>query len=390
MRPALILSTHTTGYGVIRSLGCMGVPVFAMYYSPKDMGYLSKYVNGSIAAPHPERHEDEFISLLVKYGGRLDGAILIPADDETLSVVSRHKNELEEYYTVACPEWDITKKFIDKRYTYSLAESVGVPVPFTVVPQSASEAEKYGREIGYPCLVKPCQSHTYFEKFKIKSVIAENSAMMLEAYNQSMSAGIDVMLQEFIPGSDASGVNYNSYFWNDTPLVEFTAEKCRLSPPTLGIPRVAVSKDIPEVMQMGRKVLQALRYYGYSCTEFKKDARDGIYKFLEVNGRHNRSNLLAMRCGINFPWIEYKHLMEGQIPSQYSFKCGVYWIDEFKDITGNFVHFLQERYSLAQYIVPYFHPHVFANFDMGDVKPFFKRLKDIVFIVAKSISHAHS
>ena len=29
----------------------------------------------------------------------------------------------------------------------------------------------------------------------------------------------------------------------------------------------------------------------------KRDARDGRYKLLEINARHNMSSLLAVRCG---------------------------------------------------------------------------------------------
>ncbi|MHC4929380.1 MAG: ATP-binding protein, partial [Planctomycetota bacterium] len=81
----------------------------------------------------------------------------------------------------------------------------------------------------------------------------------------------------------------------------------RLSPPDSGVPSVVISKHIPEVVQAGRKLLKAFDYRGYSCMEFKKDPNDGIYKLMEINARHNRSSLLAVKCGINFPWVEYQH-----------------------------------------------------------------------------------
>jgi D-aspartate ligase len=71
------------------------------------------------------------------------------------------------------------------------------------------------------------------------------------------------------------------------------------------VPSVVISKDINGVIESGRKILQASSYDGYSCTEFKKDIRDGKYKLMEINGRHNHSALLSIRCGINFLLIEY-------------------------------------------------------------------------------------
>jgi predicted ATP-grasp superfamily ATP-dependent carboligase len=383
---AIVLSSHVIGLSVIRALGLSGVPVVAVYYEENDMGYVSKYVQEKIRAPHPEKQESQFISLLKDCATRFGGSLLVPADDATLSAVSRHKSRLENYYIVACPEWKITEQFIDKKYTYALAEAIGIPVPKTITPVSLEELEDYAQSIAYPCIVKPCQSHLYFQQFKTKMVRVENSDQMLQAYKQATEAGIEVMIQELIPGDDTQGANYNSYFYNGEPLVEFTAQKVRLSPPAFGVPRVVISKHIPEIIEPGRKIIQALGYHGYACTEFKKDARDGVYKLMEVNGRHNRSGLLSVRCGINFPWIEYQHLVQGKQPSACSYSTGIYWIDEFNDIFRGAKYRHQERYSLMQYIRPYIKNHIFAVLDGKDLRPFLKRAVDIMRMVLRRIS----
>ncbi len=102
---------------------------------------------------------------------------------------------------------------------------------------------------------------------------------------------------------------------------------------------------------------------------------------MEVKGRHNRSGLLSTRCGINFPWIEYKHLVQGELPSVSKYQTGVYWVDEFKDIIHSAKYQKKERYSLTQHVQPYQKPHIFAVFDMKDPKPFLKRGFDIIKMV---------
>lgn len=372
--PAIILGGHVMGLAVIRALGSMGVPIVVLVSDEKeDMGYVSKYVTEKIPAPHPEKSEDQYIDTLVKLAARFGGGLLIPTSDETLCTISRQKTLLEGHYLVACTEWAITEKFVNKKHTYTLADAIGVPAPKTTVPHSVEDVESYSKTISFPCLVKPCQSHVYEDRFKRKMVRVENLQQMLAAYQEAVDAGLEMMLQEFIPGDDAQGVNYNSYFWNGEPLTEFTAEKVRNAPPQVGSPRVAVSKHIPEALEPGRKILRAMGFYGYSCTEFKKDARDGIYKLMEVNGRHNRSGLLSVHCGINFPWIQYKHLVDGELPSASDFQTGIYWIDIFRDISFSLKYFRKEGYSLSQYIQPYRNPHVFAIFDRHDPKPFIRR-----------------
>lgn len=377
MIPAVVLSSHAVGLAVIRSLGMMGVPITAMYYESQDMGFVSKYVRRRIAVPHPERDEREFLRTVLEHA-EPSRALLIPGDDATLATVSKHKQLLESRYIVACPDAAITEKFITKKYTYQIADSVGVRVPKTMVPQSVDDVEHCATAIGFPCLVKPCQSHRYVELFKRKMVKVTSLDEMRVEYTRAAGAGIEVMIQELIPGGDSQGANYNSYFWDDEPLVEFTAAKVRLSPPAFGIPRVVVSKDIPEIVELGRRVLRGLGFYGYSCMEFKKDVRDGGYTLMEVNGRHNRSGLLALRCGINFPWIEYQHLTGMGLQRPQPAPDGIYWIDEFKDVVESIRCAAEERFSLTDYIRPYLAPHIFATYSHTDPKPFLKRCGDVM------------
>lgn len=376
-RPAVVLACHTTGLSVIRGLGIAGVPILALSYDPMDMGNASRYLKEKGSVSHPERSEAAFLEELLWYAERWGGSVLFPTDDATLAVVSKNKDMLKKRYLVACPEWEITEKFIDKRLTYSLAEGLGIPVPKTLVPRHREEVEEFARSVDYPCLVKPAHSHRYFEAFRKKLEMVADSGELLAAYDEASRVDAEVMIQEYIPGGDSSGVNYNSYVLDGHSLVEFTAEKVRLSPPRFGVPRVVVSKKIGPLAEHSQRLLRAMGFYGFACTEYKKDARDGVYKLMEVNGRHNRSALLAIHCGINFPLIEYDHLVKGDLPRPRDYPEGVYWIDEFRDIGHSLAYFRKEKYGLFNYLRPYLANHVFAVFSWMDPKPFLKRVSDL-------------
>ena len=374
LKPALVLKAHTMAVGIVRALGEMGVPIILFRYDEQDIAHKSRYVKEVIQVPHPEKHEDEFIDILLKQKDRFAGGFLVPSSDETLAVIARHKERLSEYFVVACPDWDIVSRYIEKKHTYRLAEALGVPVPKTVVPTSVEDVERYAADIEFPCLVKPSQSHLFYEQFKRKMVPVQNLNEMIAVYRQAAEYNLEVMLQEIIPGNDDAVVNYNAYAWEGQSLLEFTARHIRNAPPLWGSPRVAQSEWIPEIIESGRKALQSIGFYGYACTEFKRDARDGIYKLMEINGRHNLSGLLAVRCGINFPWLHYRHLMHGEVPLGARFREGVYWIDLTRDVGFSLTHFRQEKYSLSDYLKPYFKPHVFAIWDIRDMKPFIARI----------------
>ncbi|HEX6230476.1 MAG TPA: hypothetical protein VF029_02055 [Actinomycetota bacterium] len=374
--PAIVVSSYTMGLGVIRALGTMGVPVHVVRYDDHDMGHVSRYVRRVYRAPHPVTSEECFVERLVDLGPRIGRGLLVPASDAAVAAISRHRELLERHYLVAAPPWEVTERFLEKERTYELAEQVGVPAPRSFTPRSLADVERFAEVLGFPSLVKPSQGHLFKARFGLKMVEVRDLGQMRSWYRRATDAGLTVMLQELIPGPDAGGANYNAYFWDGEPLAEFTARKVRNSPPRFGSPRVAISELVPEVLEPGRAILRALGLEGFACTEFKRDIRDGIWKLMEVNGRHNLSSLLAVRSGVNFPWIQYRHLVDGEIPRASSQEVGKYWIDLVRDL-GCLPQVRREGYSFAEYMRPYVSPHVFAILDVQDPRPFAVRCKDL-------------
>lgn len=385
MIPAIVLSAHTMALGVVRALGSQQVPVVVVHYDPRDMAHCSRFVVESVAAPHPEREEERFVELLLALSARWPGAVLIPASDETLVVAARHKARLQQHFVVACPDAQTVGKVIDKQLTYPLAAAAGVAVPRTLNPSSLGELRKTAGELLYPCLVKPAQSHRFYARFGCKMFVAADGGELLGYYMQAAAAGLDVMVQEYIPGDDAEVFNYNAYAVGGRPLVEFTARHIRSAPPRYGSPRVVLSLAEPGLLEPGRRVLAALGYTGYACTEFKRDPRDGQFKLMEVNARHNLSTLLAVTCGINFPWLEYRRLAYGETPTASDFQSGVYWIDLTRDLAYSLGYFFSEGLRLGDYLRPYRGDKVWAIYDRNDLRPFVRRVSYLAGHVGRSL-----
>jgi len=121
-----------------------------------------------------------------------------------------------------------------------------------------------------------------------------------------------------------------------------------------------------------------MRFSRYACTEFKRDARDGRLKLMEVNGRHNLSTALAVQCGIDLPWLQYRHLVFGETPVQRPFTEGAYWIDLLRDLGYSFARRGGEQSGLATYLRPYGGPRVFAIPSGDDPMPFVKECAGLV------------
>lgn len=383
-KPVVVLSGHTMALAVVRALGEAGVPVFVLHYDPRDMAHVSRHVKGAFLVPDPNRDEEAFVEAVARHGQRFRGAMLLPASDETTLAVSRWKADLTSHYVVACTDWEVTRNFIEKRRTYELAARAGVATPETVVPATSDEARAFAGRVGFPLLVKPSQSHRFYDRFKRKMTVVGDEAELERHLAEAQGAGLEVLLQEIVPGSDTAVVNYNAYAWHGEALVEFTARQVRKAPPRFGSPRVVVSERIPEVMEPGRAVLRALGFQGFACSEFKRDARDGRYRIVDVNGRPNLSGLLAVRCGINFPLLHYRHLMYGELPSAAGFAEGVYWVDFFRDAGYSVKHFFEEHHAPWTYLGPYLRKHCDAIYDRGDFRPFLVRARYLASSLARA------
>lgn len=385
--PAVVIGTYTMGLGVIRALGKQGIPVIAVYYDRRDMGNHSRYAVEKIKAPHPGEHEPDFIALLEDVGSRYPNSVLFPTSDASLVAISRNKSCLESHFRIASTEWEITQRFIEKKHTYALAEAAGVPIPKTIVPKCLEDVKTYASTAMYPCLVKPNQSHIYKALFHRKMALVKNDRELIDAYSFAEQAAVEVILQEFIPGPDSLGANYNAYFIDSEPVVEFTAQKIRGAPPSTGSPCLVISARIPEIIEPGRKILQAVGFYGFACTEFKKDPRDGVYKLMEVNGRHNLSGLLAVRAGINFPYLHYRHLAYGDLPTGNNYRTGIAWIDLTRDLYFGMKQWAEDPGSIRGFFDPYRRSRTYAILDFKDPLPFAKRLLNFI---TSTISKNHT
>ena len=70
-----------------------------------------------------------------------------------------------------------------------------------------------------------------------------------------------------------------------------------------------------ELAALGRAVALRLPLRGVFKMDFKRDARSGRFRLLEVNARYNLWHYLGARNGVNLPRVAYDYLMHGHRPA---------------------------------------------------------------------------
>ena len=71
-----------------------------------------------------------------------------------------------------------------------------------MVPRTVDEAIAASGPLGFPLLVKPAQSHLYYRAFGRKMARVRDRAELELCYKEATSAGLEVIVQEVIPGHD--------------------------------------------------------------------------------------------------------------------------------------------------------------------------------------------
>ena len=115
------------------------------------------------------------------------------------------------------------------------------------------------------------------------------------------------------------------------PLAVFTGHKLRQYPHAGGSCLAGVSEWRDDLADAALRLLRELRFHGVSQVEFKRDARDGAFRLMEVNARHWKWHGLAAACGVNLSLAAYSDAIGRPFvaPQQVD---GVKWIVVNKDV----------------------------------------------------------
>lgn len=369
------LGCSTGGLAIIRALGKRGLHVVAMSHDPDDIGLYSKYVGETVVCPHPNEQE-AFRDFLIENALRWPNALIIESGDYYALALSQLKDQLSPYYRLITPDWNVLSQFVEKKYTYELAEAAGVPAPKTYYPDTMTSLEEMEEKIAFPCIVKPVRSHEFVARFKVKLFIANTFDELHTQFSRCLEADLPVIIQEIVPGDDKTFERVHIYLnSHGEPSAEVHHTTLRLSPPKYGVMRAGGT--VPPNEEASKLAYQLLDHAGYkkgvAAFQFKRDSRTNELVLIEVNGRIPRSVQIDIACGVDLPWIIYQDIVQdNQLPVE-SYR-EIVWIEFWPDILNAIARDDKRTFKLGEFIRPYFSSNkTFALFEWSDPRPFFKQ-----------------
>jgi D-aspartate ligase len=335
--PALVLKVgqypvHSGGLGVIRTLGRLGVPVYAITEPGLTPAAASRYCTKAFVW-HATGHEEpvQLVAQLCEVGEAIGRpAVVIPVDDEAAVLVAEHQAELSSRFLFPHVQPRLPRKLASKPGLYDLCLAHGVPAPTSVTPASYEEAGDFAATATYPVVVKnaevwerrrrpvvPGTTVVRTEDDLVALLTRPPRDLLPESLrNHPRSESPGVILQEYIPPEQAEDWIVHLYSGADSASqVLFTGRKIRSWPPTAGVTSCAYSVANPPLAEIARRFCEQIGFLGIADLDVRLDLRDGRYKLVDFNPRAgNQFRLFESESGVDEVRAQHLDLTGRPIP----------------------------------------------------------------------------
>ena len=334
--PVLVLSAQNYGcLGIIRSLGRLGVTVFAVDAATRRSAARSRWLSHRFVFDLEHAAPQATVDFLLAIGKRIGRpTVLIPTWDQTSLLVSDFHDALSEHFLLPRQPPKLAESLANKRKMHVLAREHLVPAPDVTIPTGIEDVIRFAADAKFPVMLKGIDGHRLARRTGRKMVIVERPEDLAPLY-QEMEDPDDgnLMLQEYIPGGDDNVWMFNGYFDSQSDcLVGFTGRKLRQAPAYTGVTSLGICQANDAVFETTTRWMKRLGYRGVLDIGYRFDARDGQYKVLDANPRIGATfRLFVARNGLDVARALYLDLTRQPVPPSEQID-GRRWILEGADI----------------------------------------------------------
>ncbi|MER5448046.1 ATP-grasp domain-containing protein [Streptomyces sp. NPDC002764] len=279
---------HHGGVGAIRSLGRLGVPMYAITEDPYTPAASSRYLKKSFVWPTTGTEDpDHLVEGLLRIGRRIGRpAVLVPTDEEAAVLIAEHQDVLAGRFLFPRVDPVLPRRLASKQGLHELCVEHGIPSPTAAFPKSYDDIVAFAEKARFPVVAKNREAFLRRTRPAVNGTtrIATREGLLRLARDWGERPG--VILQEYLPREDAEDWIVHAYFdRNSTPLAMFTGVKVRSWPPHAGMTANAYVVDNPELADIAARFIKQIGFSGIIDLDLRFDRRDGQYKLLDFNPR---------------------------------------------------------------------------------------------------------
>jgi predicted ATP-grasp superfamily ATP-dependent carboligase len=275
----------------------------------------------------------------------------------------------------------------DKSQTIKLADDIGVPTPETYVAKNMKDLKAISKKVTFPVVIKPRRSWVWKgdKPQYSRACYAKSEGELVSAYETLHSVFPFPLIQEYIPGT-SQNYSIGALYSNSHPRAMCCIKVHRTFPISGGNSVLRESVEMDHRMKTyAARLLEALDWHGVAEVEFKLDPRDNVPKFMEINGRFWGSLEVAIQAGVDFPYLLYRLMVDGDVPEVSNYKVGIKcrWIEGdlhhiynvFKRKFG--IQFPNRSRTFFDFLKVYEKNLKYDSFDWKDPYPFLELIREI-------------
>ncbi|MFJ8197959.1 ATP-grasp domain-containing protein [Streptomyces sp. NPDC096152] len=279
---------HHGGVGAIRSLGRLGIPMYAITEDRCTPAASSRYLTRAFVWPTRGTEEpDRLVEGLLRIGRRIGRpTVLVPTDEEAAVLIAEHQEELEGHFLFPPVAPGLPRRLASKQGLHELCGEHGIPSPAAAFPGSYDDIAAFAEKARFPVVAKNREAFVRRSRPAVSGTtrITTREGLLRLARDWGEEPG--VILQEYLPREEAEDWIVHAYFGADsTPLAMFTGVKVRSWPPHAGMTANAYVVDNPELADLAARFIKQIGFSGIIDLDLRFDRRDGQYKLLDFNPR---------------------------------------------------------------------------------------------------------
>jgi predicted ATP-grasp superfamily ATP-dependent carboligase len=361
---------HTLG--IIRSLGSrsLNISCGSTYSIHIPISSYSKYVKSTFFYPDPKNNPVKFCEYIKKIMNENNIRFLLPVGYDAYSAIAKNI-QIFNNDSLPLPELGSFEIAASKSATVSLANELNIPAPISIKLNKISDLQEI--KLSYPLVVKGIFS-SGFVKYANNYQELEYWVKEITKLQKELP-----LIQEYISGE---GYGFFGLFNKGSPRAFFMHKRIREYPVSGGPSTCAKSIFDKRILDYGLTIMKKLKWHGVGMVEFKKDIKDGNFKIMEINPKFWGSLDLAIASGVDFPYLLYKMLLNGDIKPVYNYKIGLKYMWPFPD---DFNRVIWNPLNFKDFSMDLINPTVTKNIETEDLVPNIMQLNLTMYNLIKKL-----
>ncbi|HEV8449329.1 MAG TPA: hypothetical protein VGQ44_21070 [Gemmatimonadaceae bacterium] len=321
--PVLVLGSGLTVLGAIRLLGRAGFTPLVVSDRP-GIAKKSRWFRAaprSTSSASPRTDLPEWLS-----GLPLDRAVLLPCEDDWALRVAKCASEVAERFPTSLSSYACLETVIDKGRLACVLDDLALPHPRTIPIDADEEGAPRPQSALEHVFLKPRDSAAFHRQFGVKAFQVTTDADLAARLADVRRLNLAVQLQEYVPGPPSNHYYVEGFIDRDgRRRALFVRRRLRMYPADFGNSTFFESVDpsaVSDAVATVTTLLSHVRYRGMFSAEFKRDARDGICRLIEVNARPWWYVEFAGQCGVNVCGMSVLDALGEDVPETIGYRLG--------------------------------------------------------------------